>query len=125
MRRTLLLPALLLVLAACTPSEAPAGPVASSAPAPGPAPAPEPRVTAAPEPAGRDLLHPEKAKEQAPATYKVKFATTKGDFVVAVTRAWAPSGADRFYNLVKLGFYDGVRFYRAVDGFMVQFGVNG
>jgi len=108
MRRTRLLPALLLVLAACTPSEAPAGPVASSAPAP--APTPEPRAAATPEPLGRApapsgaLLHPEKATEQAPATYKVKFATTKGDFVIAVTRAWAPNGADRFYNLVKLGF---------------------
>jgi peptidyl-prolyl cis-trans isomerase A (cyclophilin A) len=129
MRRTLLLPALLLVLAACTPSEAPPGPVAGSAPAPAPTPVPEPRVAATPQPAGREpggaLLHPEKATETAPATYKAKFATTKGDFVVAVTRAWAPNGADRFYNLVKLGFYDGVRFYRAVDGFMVQFGVNG
>ncbi len=54
----------------------------------------------------------------------MKFVTTKGDFVVEATRAWSPNGADRFYNLVKLGFYDGVRFYRAVDGFMVQFGIH-
>jgi peptidyl-prolyl cis-trans isomerase A (cyclophilin A) len=56
--------------------------------------------------------------------FKVKFVTTKGDFVVEVTRAWSPNGADRFYNLVKLGFYDGVRFHRAIDDFMVQFGIH-
>ncbi len=65
------------------------------------------------------------AIEKAPATFKTRFATTKGDFVIEVTRAFAPNGADRFYNLVKLGFFDGVRFHRAVPGFMVQFGVNG
>ncbi len=63
--------------------------------------------------------------EQAPASYKVKFDTSKGPFVVQVTRAWAPQGADRFYNLVKSGFYDDVRFFRVVSGFMVQFGING
>src|SRR6202165_968178 len=64
-------------------------------------------------------------KEQAPASYKVKFDTSKGTFVVQVTRAWAPQGADRFYNLVKNGFYDNVRFFRVISGFMVQFGING
>lgn len=63
--------------------------------------------------------------ETAPASYKVKFDTTKGPFVVQVTRDWAPLGADRFYNLVKSGFYDDVRFFRVVSGFMVQFGING
>ena len=58
-------------------------------------------------------------------TYKVRFDTTKGAFVVEVTRAWAPRGADRFYNLVKNGFYDNVRFFRVISGFMVQFGING
>ncbi|AXK83878.1 peptidylprolyl isomerase [Pseudolabrys taiwanensis] len=61
----------------------------------------------------------------APATYKVKFDTTKGSFVVQVNRDWAPLGADRFYNLVKSGFYDDVRFFRVISGFMVQFGING
>ena len=46
-------------------------------------------------------------------------------FVIEVTRAWAPKGADRFYNLVKNGFYDNVRFFRVISGFMVQFGING
>jgi cyclophilin family peptidyl-prolyl cis-trans isomerase len=64
-------------------------------------------------------------KEQAPASYKVKFDTSKGAFVLQVTRTWAPQGADRFYNLVKSGFYDNVRFFRVISGFMVQFGISG
>ena len=71
------------------------------------------------------LSNPSSLREQAPATYKVRFDTSKGVFVVEVTRAWAPQGADRFYNLVKNGFYDNVRFFRVVSGFMVQFGING
>jgi peptidyl-prolyl cis-trans isomerase A (cyclophilin A) len=71
------------------------------------------------------LLHPATLKAQAPAEYDVKFVTTKGDFVVHVTRDWAPNGADRFYNLVKHHFFDGVPFYRFVDGFVVQFGLTG
>jgi len=62
---------------------------------------------------------------QAPATYRAKFETTAGDFTVEVTRAWAPLGADRLYNLIKNGFYDGDRFFRVVPGFVVQFGING
>ena len=93
-----------------------------------PAKAAPPTAAAATAPAARDgnapIYHPEKATEKAPEKFKVKFATTRGDFVVEATRAWSPNGADRFYNLVKLGFYDGVRFYRAVDGFMVQFGLS-
>jgi len=72
-----------------------------------------------------NLANPTALKEQAPATYKVKFDTSKGPFVIQVTRAWAPNGADRFYNLVKNGFYDNVRFFRVISGFMVQFGING
>jgi len=80
-------------------------------------------ATPAPPPAA--LLDPSHATEQAPDTYKVRFETTAGDFVVEVHRAWAPRGADRFYNLVKLGFYDDTAFFRNIDGFMVQFGLNG
>ena len=72
-----------------------------------------------------NLANPAALKEQAPATYKAKFDTSKGTFVIQVTRAWAPQGADRFYNLVKNGFYDDVRFFRVISGFMVQFGING
>ena len=71
------------------------------------------------------LDSPANLTEKAPATYKAKFDTSKGVFVVEVTRDWAPNGADRFYNLVKNGFYDNVRFFRVISGFMVQFGING
>lgn len=73
---------------------------------------------------GSPLLHPESLNEKAPETFDVKFETTSGDFVVAVHRAWAPIGADRFYNLVKSGFFTGDAFFRVVPGFVVQFGLN-
>jgi peptidyl-prolyl cis-trans isomerase A (cyclophilin A) len=72
-----------------------------------------------------DLLDPSKATAKAPETFRATFSTSKGDFVIEVHRAWSPNGADRFYNLVKMGFYDDTRFFRAVDGFMVQFGISG
>jgi peptidyl-prolyl cis-trans isomerase A (cyclophilin A) len=71
------------------------------------------------------LGNPAALKEQAPPVYKVDFDTTKGPFVIEVHRDWAPNGADRFYNLVKNGFYDDARFFRVVEGFMVQFGIHG
>ena len=71
------------------------------------------------------LLSPETAKETAPETYKVRIETTQGPMTVEVRRAWAPNGADRFYNLVKRGFYDGCAFFRVVDGFMAQLGIHG
>ena len=71
------------------------------------------------------LKNPASLTEKAPATYKVKFDTSAGVFVIQVTREWAPLGADRFYNLVKNGWYDDTRFFRAIKGFMVQFGING
>src|SRR5438552_1282468 len=63
--------------------------------------------------------------QQAPDSFRVRFATTRGDFLLAVHRAWAPHGADRFYGLVRSGFYDGVRFFRVIPGFMAQFGIHG
>ena len=63
--------------------------------------------------------------EKAPATYKVKFDSTAGPFVVEVHRAWAPNAADHFFTLVKAGFYDEARFFRVVPNFMVQFGIAG
>jgi len=73
----------------------------------------------------QSLGNPAALKEQAPPVYKVGFDTSKGPFVVEVHRDWAPNGADRFYNLVKNGFYDNTRFFRVIEGFMAQFGVNG
>src|SRR5262249_7705842 len=64
-------------------------------------------------------------KERAPNIYKAKFDTTAGAFVIEVHADWAPNGADRFYNLVKNGYYDGCRFFRVMPNFMVQFGING
>jgi len=73
----------------------------------------------------KKLMTPDALNEQAPPTYSVKFETTKGAFVVDVTRDLAPVGADRFYNLVKNGFFDDVRFFRVVPNFVVQFGMSG
>ncbi len=70
------------------------------------------------------LLHPASLHANAPAVYRASFQTTKGTFVVTVHRAWAPLGADRFYNLVRAHFFDGVRFFRVVTGFVVQFGIS-
>jgi peptidyl-prolyl cis-trans isomerase A (cyclophilin A) len=70
------------------------------------------------------LLQPATLKAKAPATFAVAFKTTKGTFVVTVHRAWAPRGADRFYNLVRNRFFDDVSFFRVVPGFVVQFGIS-
>ncbi|MBI2829465.1 MAG: peptidylprolyl isomerase [Acidobacteria bacterium] len=74
---------------------------------------------------GAALKNPAVLKDTAPATYKVTFDTSAGTFVVEVHRDWAPLGADRFYNLVKNGFYDNCRFFRVIPNFMVQFGIHG
>jgi peptidyl-prolyl cis-trans isomerase A (cyclophilin A) len=94
----------------------------------------EPEAAKAPEeakpkpvakaPAKKSLMNPSALKEQAPAIYKVKFATSKGDILIEVDRSWAPLGADRFYNLVKNGFYDGCKFFRIVNNFIVQVGMH-
>ena len=71
------------------------------------------------------LLYPASLHAKAPAVFRARFTTTKGTFVVTVHRAWAPRGADRFYNLVRAGFYDGQRLFRVVPGFVVQWGISG
>lgn len=63
--------------------------------------------------------------EPAPDVFKVKVETSKGDFVLEITRKWAPVGADRFHELVTKEFYKEARFFRVVPGFMVQWGING
>jgi peptidyl-prolyl cis-trans isomerase A (cyclophilin A) len=98
-----------------------ARPQATAAPTP---PAHRSTVAAASKGYDRALLHPALLKAKAPEKYDVKFVTTKGDFTVTVTRAWAPVGADRFYNLVRHHFYDNASFFRVIRGFMAQFGVS-
>ena len=71
------------------------------------------------------LADPSQLTEEAPATFRARFDTSKGLFVIEVHREWAPIAADRFYNLVKNGFYDGTRFFRVRPGFMAQFGLHG
>jgi peptidyl-prolyl cis-trans isomerase A (cyclophilin A) len=92
-------------------------PKASTAITPGQKPAPT-------SPYDRALLRPALLVAKAPATFQVKFTTTKGDFTISVTRAWAPLGADRFYNLVRHHFYDNTSFFRALKGFVVQWGIS-
>jgi peptidyl-prolyl cis-trans isomerase A (cyclophilin A) len=77
------------------------------------------------KPSTEKLMNPSQLTETAPATYQVKFDTSKGAFIVEVTKEWAPIGADRLYNLVKNGFFDNCRFFRNIEGFMVQFGLSG
>ncbi|MBI5208778.1 MAG: peptidylprolyl isomerase [Elusimicrobia bacterium] len=114
-----------IAFAACAKN--PVQPVESGKPAE-PAPAAGQAAPAAPAGQAQDfrgLLSPETATAKAPDVFRAKVATTKGDFVVEVTRAWAPNGADRFFNLVKIGYYDDVAFFRVIGGFMAQFGIHG
>jgi peptidyl-prolyl cis-trans isomerase A (cyclophilin A) len=83
---------------------------------------------AAPKEAAADmstLLNPAGLTEQAPASFKAVFKTTKGDFTLEVNRDWSPLGADRFYNLVKNGYFTDIAFFRVIGGFMAQFGIHG
>jgi len=69
-------------------------------------------------------MNPASLTAKAPTEFKVQFTTTKGDFTVAVHRDWAPLGADRFYNLVKNGYYTDASFFRVIPSFVVQFGMS-
>jgi peptidyl-prolyl cis-trans isomerase A (cyclophilin A) len=71
------------------------------------------------------LDRPESLNEKSSDVYRARFATSRGDFVIEVHRDWAPIGADRFYNLVKNGYYNETRFFRVVRGFMAQIGIHG
>ncbi|HEV2348585.1 MAG TPA: peptidylprolyl isomerase [Terriglobia bacterium] len=82
------------------------------------------RTTKKAAPARPSLMNPASLTQKAPEVYRAKFTTTKGIFVVEVTRAWAPLGADRFYNLVKYGYFTDASFFRVLPKFMVQFGIN-
>jgi peptidyl-prolyl cis-trans isomerase A (cyclophilin A) len=98
--------------------------VAQNPPQPKTSTAPKSGTAATAQAYDRALLRPSLLKDKAPETFQVKFTTTRGDFVVTVTRAWAPLGADRFYNLAKHHFFDNSSFFRVVPGFIVQFGLN-
>ncbi len=78
-----------------------------------------------PDPRRALLLNPSALTEEAPPIFTTLFDTTAGMFVIRVHRAWAPNGADRFYNLVKAGFYENCRFFRVVPEFVAQFGIHG
>jgi len=83
-----------------------------------------PAKPARPAAARPSLLNPASLKAKAPEVWKARFTTTKGDVVIEVTRAWAPLGVDRFYNLVKNHYYDGATFFRVLPGFVAQFGIS-
>jgi peptidyl-prolyl cis-trans isomerase A (cyclophilin A) len=112
------LAAISLAICACT------GP-AGDEPAEGERPAPKADDPAAAPVKNPALLEPFEGTKQAPPEYRVRLKTTQGDVVVAIHRKWAPHGADRFYNLVERNFYDDVALFRAMKGFMVQFGLHG
>jgi peptidyl-prolyl cis-trans isomerase A (cyclophilin A) len=123
MTRRMSILAFSLMVAACGagPSLSPAAPVS-------PALSASSETTPTPPPAVHHAvadLDPSLATAQAPEVFLADFTTTKGHFVLEVHRSWAPNGVDRFYNLVKLGFYDDTRFFRAIPDFMVQFGISG
>lgn len=132
MRHHILAPALLVTLFACTGDTAPpqeaapekVAPAETKSPAPAQAEQKKPEPTPLPADANPALTDPALATEEAPATFTCQFDTTQGSFDVEVTRAWAPVGADRFYNLCKIGYFNGARFFRNIDGFMVQFGMS-
>ena len=105
-------------------------PLHAQTPAPKAAPAhsatakPSANHTAAATGAHPSLLNPASLTARATAVFKAKFSTTAGDFVVEVHRDWAPRGADRFYNLVRSGYFTNAAFFRVVKGFVVQFGLS-
>ncbi|MBO85903.1 MAG: peptidylprolyl isomerase [Deltaproteobacteria bacterium] len=132
MRRRLLSALVVLGTVACEgegPKEAPqktekdAAPPAK-APSKGPAKAEGPTPFPLPADAHPAWTDPSQATEEAPASFTCQFDTTQGTFDIEVTREWAPNGADRFYNLCKVGYWDGARFFRNIEGFMVQFGMS-
>ncbi|MCB9662885.1 MAG: peptidylprolyl isomerase [Alphaproteobacteria bacterium] len=132
--RALALPVLVLALGlgcggespTSSPSEAPAEAEApSKAEAPAEAQTPAKAAPAAAADGSASLRDPSAFTAEAPPTYTVRLDTTAGEVLVDVERAWAPLGADRFYNLVKGGFYDGVAFFRVIDNFMAQVGLHG
>ena len=85
----------------------------------------EAKVEEAKPAAAPAFADPAKLTEKSPDTFKAEFDTTKGKFVIEVTRSLSPKGADRFYNMVRSGYFTDVAFFRVVPGFMCQFGIHG
>ena len=84
-----------------------------------------PRTEEKPSAASPGFTDPAKLTAKAPETFKAQFDTTKGKFTIEVTRSLSPNGADRFYNLVRSGYFKDVAFFRVIPGFMCQFGIHG
>src|SRR5512146_38783 len=78
------------------------------------------------QPTSSLLVHPEAAQLnlRAPDIFNARLETSKGEILVEVHRDWSPHGADRFYNLVRAGYYDDTRFFRVIEGRWAQFGIN-
>ena len=132
LRLSLLTLAFPLLLSACGGADQPAAEHTQPASSPSPVrevQAAKPKVDAPPaEPLPDlppELLDPAGATAEAPDAFTVKLETTQGDVLIDVTRAWSPNGADRFYNLVRVGYYDDTAFFRVVGGFMAQVGIHG
>jgi peptidyl-prolyl cis-trans isomerase A (cyclophilin A) len=85
----------------------------------------KPEAPKAPEGPSEALLDPYAETEPAPATFRVRFQTTKGDVVVEFTREWAPHGVDRVHHLVRIGYFDDCALFRVLPGFVAQFGIHG
>ena len=97
---------------ATAPKTAPATPKAAPA---------KPKTAA--KAATMDLLRPDTVKGRPPAIFITRLQTTKGNIDIRVVRAWAPNGVERFYNLVRAGYYDNNYFFRVLN-FMAQTGIS-
>ncbi|MCL2325846.1 MAG: peptidylprolyl isomerase [Proteobacteria bacterium] len=125
--RYFFLPSLVLTffLLACSPTEKPAPTVTDAAQQKDSAAAQNASAPKADADTTAKLLKPSDLNETAPDSFVVKMATTKGDIRIEITRDWSPFGADRFYNLVRNGFFSDIALFRMVKGFVVQFGIHG
>lgn len=128
MRIRYLLPALALSVSSCAAPDDPANHRVEEvvlAPAPTPSTPAVPAPAQVPTPAATPELLAQTPEDTAPAEYEAILTTTKGDVRIRVHRAWSPKGADRFFTMIKRGYFQHVAFFRVVSGFMAQFGMHG